>query len=79
MEKARLLARVAERARARVMGQEIPVPGRILLGDWGVKALLVATMGVLSYKLFRAYEDLRRMPEEDRTVVNVVKRLLLAL
>jgi hypothetical protein len=61
------------------MGQEIPVPGRVVLGEWAVRILLGVTVGTVFYKLFRAYEDLQRMPEEDRTLFNVVKRLLLAL
>lgn len=77
MERTELLARA--RARARVLGQEIPSPGRILLGEWAVRALLVATIGVLFYKISKAHEELQRIPEEERTILNVVKRLVLAL
>jgi hypothetical protein len=79
LEEARLLARVAERARARVMGQEIPVPGRLMLGEWAVRALLGTTVGLMFYKLFRVYDELQKMPEEERTLVNVVKKLVFAL
>lgn len=77
MERAGLLARA--RARARVFGQEIPAPGRLLLGEWSVRALLTATVGVILYKFTKVYDELRRMPEEERTLSNVLKKLVHAL
>jgi hypothetical protein len=72
----RVVAR-ARRVRARVLGQEIP--GRVLLGDWAVRALLAATVGVVIYKFTRVYDEIRRIPEEERTLANVLKKLVHAL
>ena len=77
MERAELLARA--RARARVLGQEIPAPRRLLLGEWGLRALLTTTLGVVIYKFTRVYDELRRIPEDERTISNVLKKLVHAL